>query len=104
MRHPEWEFLDHLMTYHHLGYIPFFLDIDDPRPAKEQINEHYVGGWHPRLTEWTMDEEQALHYPDDPGLQPLARTRLRDETVLFYRHSWVAILQPDGSFEVDRLD
>lgn len=105
MRHPEWEFLDPRVTYQHLGYIPFFLNLDDPRSAKEQINENYqFGGWNPKLTEWTMDDTQALSYPNDPPMRPLARTKLRDETIIFYPHSWVCILQPDGSFEVDRLD
>jgi hypothetical protein len=29
------------------GLIPGFLDERDPRPAKEQIAEKYLGGWLP---------------------------------------------------------
>ena len=41
--------------------------------------------------------------PDEP-LEPLTQFRLRDELVRFYRHNWISIEQPDGSFEVARLD
>jgi hypothetical protein len=29
---------------------------------------------------------------------------LRDEEIRFYDYSWLAIVQPDGSFEVARVD
>jgi len=32
--------------YDSLGYIPRFLVSDDPRPARVQFNQSYLGGWH----------------------------------------------------------
>jgi hypothetical protein len=42
--------------------------------------------------------------PGDPPLLPIAVTMLRDEEIRFYDHSWLAIVQPDGSLEVARVD
>jgi hypothetical protein len=100
----DWKFLDPRMTMEHLGYLPQFLDDADPRPAKEQFNERYQwGGWQP-FGDWKMAPNGALTYPGDPPLNPLAVTVLRQEVIMFYPHSVVAILQPDGTFEVARLD
>lgn len=96
-----------------LGLIPSFLDANDPRKASEQIEDRYSfgGGWSP-LAGFKMNPDRSLQYvspgvPDDeqdPPLQVLAEGKLRDETILFYRHAWVAIVQPDGSFEASRID
>jgi len=51
-----------------------------------------------------MLEGHKLRYPGDPILAPLAQAKLRDELIVFYRHALVAIIQPDGSFEVSRVD
>src|SRR3982751_2684992 len=42
LKHPK-------MTPEGLGAIPYFLDEDDPRPAREQFHERYNhgGGWRP---------------------------------------------------------
>ena len=87
-----------------LGYLPVIIRGDDPRPAKEQINDRYAhgGGWNP-FPGFTMTEG-TLRYSDDPPLRLLAVARLRDETLRFYECSWLAIEQPDGSFEVSRMD
>jgi hypothetical protein len=45
-----------------------------------------------------------LHYPGDPPFKPIAMMVLRDETILIYDYSIVAIVQPDGSFEACRMD
>lgn len=87
-----------------VGYIPEFLVVDDPRPAKEQINERYIAGWFPfvghKLNKMTM----ALKYPEDPVLMPLAYAHFRDERIFVYPHGWTLIMQLDGSWEVARLD
>ncbi len=99
-----WILLEPRMTPEHLGFIPGFLDEDDPRPAKEQFDERYVfGGWSP-FTGFKLRSDNSLKYTDDPALKPLAQTKLRGELVVFYDHSWVAIIQPDRSFEVSRMD
>lgn len=99
-----WEMLDPRMTPDALGFIPEFLVPDDPRPAREQINERYVSGWQ-SFDGFKMDPEtHVLSYPGDPEFPPLAQTMLRDELILFYDCAWVAIVQKDGTFDIARLD
>lgn len=89
-----------------VGYIPGFLSLNDPRPAKEQLNENYAhgGGWRP-MGGWTFNPiNQCLKYPGDPALLPVARAQMREEEIIVYAHAWVAIVRQDGSFEVARLD
>lgn len=85
-----------------LGFLPEFLDEEDPRSASAQFNANYIGGWNP-FPGFTM-EGGTLQYPDDPPLVPIAYTKLRDETIIFYPYAFVAIKQPDGTFEVSRMD
>jgi hypothetical protein len=93
------------VTQEMLGYIPSFLSEDDPRPAREQINANYRhgGGWH-ACPRFTLASNGNLVYPGDPPLKVLAATKLRDEEIRFYELAWLAIIQPDGSFEVSRID
>jgi hypothetical protein len=88
-----------------LGLIPEFLDERDPRPAREQIDQNYRhgGGWQP-FPGFTMLPDGDLSYPGDPPTRLIAETHLRDETIRFYDCSWLAIVQPDGTFEVSRVD
>jgi hypothetical protein len=88
-----------------LGFIPYFLDEDDPRPAREQFDTayHHGGGWRP-FAGFEMLPDGNLNYPGDPPVLVLAETKLRDETIRFYEHSWVAVIQPDGSYEISRMD
>jgi hypothetical protein len=96
-------------TRDHCGLIPFMIDPDDPRPAKEQFNENYQhgGGWH-SLSGFTLGDEQegenVLKYPGDPSLHPIAEIFLRKEQILIYEYGLVAVIQPDRSFEVCRMD
>lgn len=88
-----------------LGYIPQFLSECDPRPAREQFDSAYQhgGGWTP-FQGFTMLHNGDLGYPGDPPVELLAETQLRNETIRFYNHSWVCIIQPDGSYEICRMD
>lgn len=113
------------MTEDHLGLIPFFLSEKDDRPAREQIDHHYQhgGGWRPingfklnaKFTKldktsspFVMSRQLGVKYPGDPMLKPLAVARMmnlkRDETLVFYDGSFLAIFQPDFTFEIARLD
>src|SRR5262245_20185368 len=89
-----------------LGQLPLiFLDADS-RPAREQANDRYLGGWNP-ATGFTMDMLGTLHYEGDPPLPVLAEATLRDETIRLYAHDWVAITWFNGAkreFEVSRMD
>lgn len=100
-----WKLLHPQMTLEALGFIPSFLSEDDPRPAQEQFNEKYgfAGGWDP-FPGFTMLSDGSLEYLGDPPLLPLAETKLRDEVIRYYNHSWVAVIQPDGSYEISRMD
>lgn len=86
------------------GFIPSFLS-DGAGPAKEQFNANYShgGGWCP-LKGWKMIGEQ-IKYPGDPILPPIMRITLESkEVVLIYPYAWVAIRQPNGDFEIGRMD
>lgn len=93
-----------------IGLIPSFFSDLDPRPAKEQINERYAfgGGWHPFPSFVVVDPADPLvlqGHPEDPPLYAIAEAKLRDETIRLYEPgSWLAIFQPDGTFEVSRCD
>jgi len=98
-----WVLLHPKMTPEHLGLIPGFLDEDDPAPAKEQFNRHYIAGWG-AFTGFTFNKDNSISYPGDPTMPPLAMCQFRDELILFYDHAWVAIKQKDGSVEICRMD
>ena len=100
-----WELKHPDVTAEHLGMIPQFLDKDDPRPAREQFDANYRhgGGWCPFAGHKILSNGK-LKYPEDPPLELLAETQLRDEVIRFYECSWVAIIQPDGSYEIARMD
>lgn len=88
-----------------LGFIPDFLSEEDPRPAREQFDQNYAhgGGWK-HFEGFKMLPNGNLKYPGDPPVALLLETKLRDEIIRFYDCSWVTITQPDGSFEVCRMD
>ncbi len=94
------------MITEQLGLLPYFIDPQDPRPAREQLDANYQhgGGWLP-VAGFTRDPKSGdLKFPGDPSLSPIAFMRLRDEMVVFYPFAFVAIVQKDGSFEVARMD
>jgi hypothetical protein len=97
-----WLTLHPSMTHESLGFVPCFLNENDPRPAAEQFNRNYIGGWRP-MPGFTLENNQ-LCYPGDPPLLPLAETRLRDEVIRLYEYEWVCIIQSDGSFSVSSMD
>lgn len=92
-----------------MGAIPAFLWPDDPRPAREQFAERYhFGGWHP-MKGWSLANVETVggavaRFPEDPPMRELSRGQLRDETVILFECSWVAVVQPDGTFEISRMD
>lgn len=97
-RHP-------LATLDHFGHIPESLSDLDPRSAHEQLDAGYAhgGGWND-FPGFTMGEGDILTYPNDPPYQPIAELLLRDERIILYQYSIIAVVQPDGSFEVTRMD
>lgn len=97
LKHPR-------MTHEALGFLPHFLSEANPEKAAKQIDANYQhgGGWN-SFKGFTMTE-RGLEYPGDPPIVLLAEAQLRDETIRLYQHAWVAIVQPDGSFDVARID
>lgn len=88
------------------GFLVSFLRTDDPRPAREQIDERYVGGWCD-FEGFTLTIDLAgatLNYPGEPPMHGIAFCSFRKERVILFEHDWVAIVQLDGSFKVARLD
>ncbi len=96
MKHPQ-------ATLDMLGYIPSFLNEDDPRPAREQFNTSYCGGWN-AFPGFKMLPNGNLFYPGDPPTELLAEAQFRNETIRFYNYAWVAVIQSDGSYEICRMD
>jgi hypothetical protein len=99
----KWEFMNGGFP-EMLGFLPMFLSELDERPAAEQFDANYAhgGGWRPN-EKWSMKGE-VIQYPGDPALRPVAKTQLRDETILVYPYAFVAVVQKDGSFEIARMD
>lgn len=91
-----------------VGFIPHFLDRDNPKGAVEQINDNYAhgGGWNDfegfkmRLTE----DGFALEYEGDPPLPARSVARLRNELIAVFDYGWVAVIQLDATFRVARID
>lgn len=87
-----------------IGYLGQMLDDADERPAQAQFNSNYpFGGFQP-FPGFRLTADDRLIYPDDPPLRPRAQARLRDELIYLYPSGWVAIIQPDRTFVVARLD
>lgn len=100
---PVWFLLGH-SNPDVVGFLPEMLDDADPRPAREQFDAHYpYGGYWQSGPAW-IDAGGVLFYPGDPPQHPIAGTRLRDELILLYPYEFVAIIQPDESFVVQRMD
>jgi len=101
----KWKMLEKHMTPEVLGFIPYWLNEDNPKSAAQQINDCYQhgGGWRP-FKGFKMLKGHVLRYPGDPEMKPLAEAFMREELVVFYRHAWVAVVQPNGDFEVARVD
>jgi hypothetical protein len=87
-----------------LGLIPSFLCPDDPRPARQQLDDGYRrdGGWRPM--QGFSNTKFILHYPGDTSCSPIAYIPFRDEIVTVYPYDIVAVFQADGSFEAARMD
>lgn len=101
----DWTFYHPRMTLDHLGLIPDMLDDNNPTSAKAQLHSGYLhgGGWRP-FKGFKLLDDNSLKYPGDPIYPVRATAKLRNETIAFYDHSWVAVIQPDRSFEVCRMD
>ena len=91
-----------------VGYIPQMLSEDNPASAQEQLHKGYLhgGGWNDfnGFTLVNKDGRYGLQYPGDPVMKERSRTRLRDEVVVLFDYSWIAVIQPNGDYRVARFD
>jgi hypothetical protein len=91
-----------------VGLTPQFLSVNDERDAVTQLDSNYRhgGGWQD-FNGFTLDDDPIaprLNYPSDPPTEAVAYWELRDERIILFDHAWVAVVQPDGSFRVARMD
>jgi len=89
-----------------LGDIPEWLSEDDPRSAVEQVDAWYQhgGGWRD-FNGFTMHPTmKSIQYPGDPPFPLIAEAHLRDETILLFNGAWLAVVQPDLSHRIARID
>lgn len=96
------------MNYGHYdnvwGFIPTFLNPDNPKTTIEQLNEGYVSGWR-AFDGFSLDKDTlTLSYPGDPLMRPIDKTQFRDDIIALYPHAWVLVLMPSGEWEVCRMD
>lgn len=104
-------YIDRLMSWenpHRAGLLPQFLSVRDTRSAREQLHTAYAhgGGFQP-FSGFLLEKDgprYALAYPGDPPMREVARAQLRDELIVLFQGAWVAVIQPDETFEVARMD
>jgi len=97
------------------GRLPFIFHDADPERAKEQIISRYAhgGGWHP-FEGFTLHDSSrvgvaTLAYPDDPDTREVSRATLHEgeeneELLILFEYSWIAVVRPDGTYEITRMD
>lgn len=100
----EWKLLHPHATMEMLGEIPYWITESNPKTAKEQLDDGYrFGGFRP-FEGFKLTASNGLAYPGDPVQMPIASCKLRNELITVYPSAWVAVIQPDRSFEVCRMD
>lgn len=107
MTHVQWTDLQtgKPASFELIGYLGEMLDNENPAPAREQLDVAYAhgGGWSP-FEGFALRADNSIKYPGDPAYPARAEARLRGERIYFYDHAWVAIVQPDGAYEIARMD
>lgn len=93
----------------HVGLIPYNLaEFADPSAdAKKQLHDSYPhgGGWF-ECPGFKLNDDNSLKYPGDPKLLPRASFPLgtKGEMVYIYDSAFIAVIQPDRTFNVARMD
>ena len=98
-----WFYVDELAP-EACGFIPTFLNVDDERPLKEQINDNYIAGWRNFEGFKIKSKSWTIGFPGDPDMQPLGGAALHGEVIAVYPYGWTMIVQEDSTFEIARLD
>ncbi len=103
----QWKQRNQSIDPYWLGFIPQWLDENNPEPAAKQFDNNYQhgGGWHAfGKDKYTMNAAGDIKYPGDPYNKWLFEGQFRDEVIRVHEHEFVSITQPDGTFEVCRMD
>lgn len=90
-----------------LGFIPYWLNPADPRPAKEQLEEKYGLGplfdMKATIVNGVYHSESAED--DDDPLWPLAEIPLHDDVIYIYEYGIVGIVNTQtGETFTTRMD
>lgn len=90
------------------GYLPLMLNASDPRSVQEQLNETYAhgGGWN-SFSGFSLLEDgktYSLSYPSDPPLPEISRAEFRDQLLVLFQYSWLAIIEDGKLIDVARVD
>ena len=106
----KWTILNPL-GMHYLGFLPEWWRAQyDERPVTQQLHDAYRhgGGWDPLPGFVLQDGNKAQYKPNDPDrdppYEPLAIGEANGEKVIVYDHSWVGVINKDGTFEMNRMD
>lgn len=105
------------------GYLPEFLDNNNPEDAVTQLDKAYAhgGGWHDfkgfvlatngRHSGVRPNAKATLVYPGDRDMRELARAVLHpgaenEEQVVLFECEWVAVYptRDPGKFRIARMD
>lgn len=101
----EWKMLHPKMSIDHLGFIPCWFIEGDLRRAEQVIDDCYRhGGGFRQFKGFALRADNSIKYPGDPILKPLASAQYGDELLVFYDSAFLAIIQPDRSFQITRVD
>jgi hypothetical protein len=90
------------------GFLPTFFSMHDPRSARDQLHESYIHGGCVPFKGFTLKGNDTasfrLHYPGDPPMKPVSHALLHGELIVLFEYDWLAIIQPDGSHIICRVD
>lgn len=87
------------------GFLPSFLDPNNPKTTIEQLNDGQPGGWC-KFDGFTYDANtHILSYPGDPPMHMLDTMKFKNDIIELYPHSWVLVRNEDGTkWEAARCD
>lgn len=88
-----------------VGIIPFMLNEDDQRTAEQQLDAGYAhGGGFKGFNGFKLLDDNSIKYPGDSKHKPWAIAKFRDDLIVVYESAWVAVIHPDRSFTISRMD
>ena len=97
---------NNLTKFDVVGLLDSAMDADNPAGAVEQLGASYRhgGGWHEFKGFKLGAGGDSLVYPGDPPMRAVAKAMLRNERIILFESSWVAVVQLGGTLNVARMD